>query len=44
MLLAPVELLALAWGIPLLILAIMLPVGLVLSGVLWFGRLIVGRF
>ena len=42
--LAPVELLALAWSVPLAILVIMVPVGLAVSGVLWLGRLIVGRF
>lgn len=39
-LLAPVELLALAWTIPVLILLIMVPVGLALASVLWVGRLI----
>jgi hypothetical protein len=41
--LAPVELLALAWSVPLAILVIMLPVGLAVSGVIWLGRLIVAR-
>ena len=39
---APIELLALAWGIPFLILLLILPIGLVLAGVLWVGRLVVG--
>jgi hypothetical protein len=42
-LLAPLELLALAWSIPVLILLVMVPIGLVLAGALWVGRLIVGR-
>ena len=39
---APIELLALAWGIPLLILLLIVPVGLALAGALWIGRLLVG--
>ena len=38
---APIELLALAWGIPLLILLLIAPVGLALAGALWIGRLVV---
>jgi len=38
---APIELLALAWGIPLLILLLIVPVGLALAGALWIGRLVV---
>jgi hypothetical protein len=37
---APIELLALAWGIPLLILLLIAPVGLALAGALWIGRLV----
>jgi hypothetical protein len=40
-LLAPVELLALAWSVPVLILFVMVPIGLALASVLWVGRLIV---
>jgi hypothetical protein len=43
-LLAPVELLALAWSIPVIILLIMVPIGLALAGALWLARLIVERF
>jgi hypothetical protein len=39
---APIELLALAWGIPLLILLLIVPVGLALAAALWIGRLVVG--
>ena len=39
---APIELLALAWGIPLIILLLIVPVGLALAGALWIGRLVVG--
>ena len=38
---APIELLALAWGIPLLILLLIVPVGLALAAALWIGRLVV---
>ena len=38
---APIELLALAWGIPLVVLLLILPVGLALAGALWIGRLVV---
>ena len=38
---APIELLALAWGIPLLILLLIVPVGLAVAGALWIGRLVV---
>ena len=43
-LLAPLELLALAWGAPVLILLIMLPIGLALVGVLWLGRFLAQVF
>ena len=39
---APIELLALAWGIPLIILLLILPVGLALAAALWVGRLVAG--
>lgn len=39
-LLAPLELLAVAWTLPVVILLIMVPLGLGLVGVLWLGRLI----
>jgi hypothetical protein len=39
---APIELLALAWGIPVLILLLITPVGLALAGALWVARLVVG--
>ena len=37
---APIELLALAWGIPFVILFLIVPVGLALAGALWIGRLV----
>ena len=37
---APIELLALAWGIPFAILLLIVPVGLALAGALWIGRLV----
>lgn len=40
--LAPVELLALAWGVPLLVLLALLPVGLVIAGAVRLGRMIFG--
>jgi hypothetical protein len=43
-LLAPVELLALAWSVPVIILLIMVPIGLALASALWLGRLVLGRF
>jgi hypothetical protein len=39
-LLAPVELVALAWSVPVLMLLVMVPIGLTLAGALWVGRLI----
>ena len=41
-LLAPVELLALAWSVPFLILLIMVPIGFTLATVLWVGRQVFG--
>lgn len=40
--LAPVELLALAWGVPLLVLLALLPFGLVIAGAIRLGRMILG--
>ena len=40
--LAPVELLALAWAVPLLVLLVLLPFGLVIAGAVWLGRMILG--
>ena len=37
-LMAPVELLALAWSVPVMILMIAAPIGLVLAGLLWVAR------
>jgi hypothetical protein len=39
-LLAPVELLALAWGFPVLMLLVMLPISLAFASALWVGRFI----
>lgn len=41
--LAPVELLALVWSVPFVVLVVMLPVGLTLAAAVWLGRFIVGR-
>jgi hypothetical protein len=41
-LLAPVELLALAWGLPLLVLLALLPFGLVIAGAVRLARMILG--
>ena len=38
-LLVPIELLALAWSVPVFVLLIMVPIGLVLASGLWLGRL-----
>jgi hypothetical protein len=43
-LLAPVELLALVWSVPIVVLLVMLPIGLALAGVLWLGRIILTVF
>jgi hypothetical protein len=43
-LLAPLELLAVAWTLPVMILLIMVPVGLGLVGALWLARLIFNLF
>lgn len=40
--LAPVELLMLAWGVPLLVLLALLPVGVVIAGGIRLGRMIFG--
>jgi hypothetical protein len=39
---AAVELLAVAWGVPLLVLLALLPVGLVIAGAVRLGRMILG--
>jgi hypothetical protein len=41
--LAPIELLALAWSVPALIMLLMLPVGLALAGAFWVGRFVFGQ-
>jgi hypothetical protein len=43
-LLAPLELLAVVWSIPFVILLIMLPLGAALAAALWLGALILNRF
>ena len=40
--LAPIELLALAWSVPVLISLLMLPVGLALAAAFWVGRFVFG--
>ena len=42
LLLAPIELLALAWSVPFLMLLVLLPIGLVVASALWLGRRILG--
>ena len=39
-LLAPIELLGLAWSVPIGILLVMVPIGLILAGALWVARVI----
>jgi hypothetical protein len=41
-LLTSIELLVLAWGVPVLILLVMVPIGLALASARWVGRLILG--
>ena len=41
-LLAPVQLLVLAWGVPLLVFLALLPLGLVIAGAVRLGRMILG--
>ena len=43
-LLAPIELLALAWGAGLVILLIMAPIGIAVASALWLSRVILGWF
>ena len=43
LLLAPLELMVVAWTIPLAIFLIMVPVGLALASLLWLGNVILGR-
>jgi hypothetical protein len=40
-LLAPLELLVVAWSVPVVILLIAAPIGLAIAALLWFGRLMV---
>jgi hypothetical protein len=40
--LAPVELLALAWSVPVLILLVLVPFGLLIAGSLWLVRVMFG--
>ena len=40
--LAPIELLALAWSVPFLVLLVLLPIGLTVASALWLGRRILG--
>ena len=40
MLLAPIELLALAWSVPVLMVLVIAPIGLALAVALWVGRLV----
>ena len=40
---APLELLAVVWGVPLVILLVIAPIGLAISLALWLGGMIVGR-
>ena len=42
-LLAPVELLAVAWGVPFLVLLALLPFGLVIAGAVRLARMILGN-
>ena len=41
-LLAPLELLVVAWSVPVVILLIAAPIGLAIAALLWLGRLMVG--
>ncbi len=41
---APLELLALTWSVPLVMLVVMASVGLAMTSLVWLGRQIVGRF
>ena len=43
-LVAPLELVAVAWCVPLVMLAVIAPVGLSIASLLWLGRLIISRF
>ena len=43
-LLAPLELLAVTWSVPVIILLIMVPIGLALVSALWLGRLVLNLF
>ena len=41
--LAPIEILALAWSVPVLIMLLMVPVGLAVAIAFWVGRFVFGR-
>jgi hypothetical protein len=41
-LLLPIQLLAVAWSVPFLILLVLLPIGLAIASALWLGRRILG--
>jgi hypothetical protein len=41
--LAPIELLALAWSVPVIIMLLMAPVGLAIAIAFWVGRFVFGR-
>jgi len=41
--LPPIELLTLAWGVPALIMLLMVPVGLALAAAFWVGRFVLGQ-
>ena len=43
LILAPIELLALAWSVPVLVLLLMVPVGLALAGAYRVGRFVFGN-
>ena len=41
--LAPIEILALAWSVPVLIMLLMVPVGLAVAIAFWVGRFVFGQ-
>ena len=43
-LVAPFEVVALAWSVPLVMLAVMIPVGLSIASLLWLWHRIISRF
>ena len=42
-LMAPMQVLALAWGVPLLVFLALLPFGLMIAAAVWVGRMILGN-